>query len=579
MASVSSNNFSQAEGGRCLPAIGTSIDSCGTMTRCDIATATPALLNTIFGDGTAENPWRDMSSLLATQMELKACGIKRNGLYDFLMANARPVGGKNLTKRNIRGSDSLIEPFILANQKSIVNNDYWAVKAVGVSAEPGADYYLDLYSRDSIPSEIAWFNERDMIYLFGMSGAGGTGSAIRSAFKVVTSELQTTGGTACIRVHADQLDGGSFMGASKKFSGALGAGAVVVRGAPNVQDVERYCNQAPAINPNKAVPFWFEWNRYSMCTDSEYEKMLLYLIKNNAYFAKYGDVTIAERNRQLAADFQRRWINNFMWGKAISSNQTLALYRNLEVISSYGDTGGLYLPYEGRCMGLRANAIGVYEQLTQCGQVKDLQGENLNLLELFDALYNIRRSRGNQGNVVKSIDIVMDSVSAFNFHRGMIRYYDEQYEGLARFNISTDGKNEELGFMFTSYKLLYPKGLIINVITDDFFDDFATYADAEGVTGTGKFMWILDLGRGIYPGIIGSNRVVHRTGDVNDAAKVDQDWACVMSNPTREISMNSIGWTGIVDCPSDNLWIENFSDEVPEHAGRSGDYEDVYGNV
>src|SRR6185503_839059 len=74
---------------KCLPAIGTSINSCGALTECDIVTATPDELAEIFQDESGD--FRDMSSLLMTQFEIKACGAKQNGLYDFLMANAKPM--------------------------------------------------------------------------------------------------------------------------------------------------------------------------------------------------------------------------------------------------------------------------------------------------------------------------------------------------------------------------------------------------------------------------------------------------------------------------------------------------------
>ena len=69
---------------------------------------------------------------------------------------------------------------------------------------------------------------------------------------------------------------------------------------------------------------------------------------------------------------------------------------------------------------------------------------------------------------------------------------------------------------------------------------------------------VLDLGGGIYPGIIASNRVVHKTGDLADLAKSDSSYACVMNNPTKETTLNSTTWTAIVECPTDNLIIENF---------------------
>jgi hypothetical protein len=139
----------------------------------------------------------------------------------------------------------------------------------------------------------------------------------------------------------------------------------------------------------------------------------------------------------------------------------------------------------------------------------------------------------------------------------------------------------------------------MNIITNEFFDDILTVAqigdtkgylgvittpaviaadyDGSGAAGTatgdagasdgsgGRFLMILDLGGGIYPGIVASNRVVHSTGDLDDLAKVNTGYSCVMKNPTKEVTLNSQTWTVIVDCPTDNLIIENFDNTVPAH--------------
>ena len=50
---------------------------------------------------------------------------------------------------------------------------------------------------------------------------------------------------------------------------------------------------------------------------------------------------------------------------------------------------------------------------------------------------------------------------------------------------------------------------------------------------------------------------------IRDSAKVNKDYACVMRYPTKEVTLNSQTWTAIVECPLDNLIIENFNDTKP----------------
>jgi hypothetical protein len=561
MSKISANIFSQVN--RCAPAIGTSYDSCGSVTRCNVIGAHQTDLETIFMDS---GDFRDMTSLLIAQFEMKACGTRVNGLFDFLMASARNFSGF-INKKKVRGSDSLVEPFILGQQKSIINDEYWTVLNGSGTAD---SYEFHIINRYGIDLDPAWFAPGARIFVFSKTDGG---TATRTAWRVISAELSTYSGNDTVLVTAASENAGSLTSAPKVTFPTSG---FLVIGTNNVSDWERFCHNQPALNPNRYVPFWFQTSRWTMCTDSLYEEALARLISVNEYFRQFGDVSIAERNRQYGMLFQRSWLQNVFWNKPISANQTLNAWKNLDKIYTYGGSP-LYLPNEDRCVGFRANAIGIYEQLFQCGQVYDLQGQQLNLIELFDRIYDIHRSRSSQGKVADSIDIYTDTTTAFLFHRAMIRYYNTQYEGLARFNISvSEGEHGVLGFRWSSYYLLFPKGVTINIITHFFFDDMGSAAEAEDMTETARFLWILDLGGGIYPGIIASNRKVFTTGRLEDLAKIDSAFACVMENPTQEVSLNSVTWTVVVECPPDNAIFENFRDVIPDHTDRSGDYADVY---
>src|SRR4051812_43162055 len=108
----------------CSPSISNSYNSCGTITRTSLKSLTPAQLITTFQDGSGN--YRDMASTLKNAFELKLCGIKTNGLYDYLMSSAQGKGNL-VNKKNISSTESYIEPYILAKQKSVINDDYWAI--------------------------------------------------------------------------------------------------------------------------------------------------------------------------------------------------------------------------------------------------------------------------------------------------------------------------------------------------------------------------------------------------------------------------------------------------------------------
>lgn len=560
---------------KCLPAIGNNIASCGAVTLCDIITAESDELTSIFTDG--EGHYRDLRALLATQFEIKACGARQNGLYDFLMSNKKMMGNRKFV-RQLSPGNSEIDPFIMASQQSVMNTEYWSVKHFWNS---GGTYTILVNSRASIPLDTQWFVPGMNVYISARSSGG---TLLRGSFLVVSSAPATFAGNAVINIQATAEN--STLGQQGKvaFSGftagaPLSAG-VLIRGSANVPDTQRWCYNRPALNPRKHIPFWFETDRYTMCTDQYYEAFFKRLQDGNQYFKLFGDVDATQRNKQLGDIWQREWLNKFFWNKRISGNQTLGAYRSLTEITTFSNvTQGLYTLGEGRCVGRKANAIGVYEQLAECGQVFDLQNQRLNLPELFQNLiYPIWRARGDQGIPNDVIEVFTDSLTATVIQRGMIRYYNEQSDGLARFMIDTkqvmSGQKGQLGFTYDTYHLLYPQ-TTLHVVTNNYFDDNAQAHTDEGIDSAGRNLWILDF-NSIYPGIITSNRKVHTTGDIEKLAAVDQDYACIMENPTTEISLNSLTWTAVVECPATSAIVENFSiDLIPGYAARSYPY-DLY---
>lgn len=554
---------------KCLPAIGTSINSCGALTECDIVTATPDDLETIFQDEGGD--FRDMSSLLMTQFEIKACGTKQNGLFDFLMANSKPMKNR-VIKAPLGFGSSEIAPFILAEQQSVINDRYWSIKSSSTSE---GSVIFQLQSPGNVDLDLSWFPDDIRVFAFGTSSGG---SQIRASYKVTGAAASTYGGSPSIQLTVTSQNAGTFLDAAKVERPTTG---FLVLGTPNIADVEKWCENRPALNGRKHIPFWFETNRWTMCVDELYERGFARLRTQNDYFRLFGDIEVAQRNKQYAERFQRDWVNQVFWGKASSANQTLASYRSLPSITAYTSTTFDLPASEGRCVGRKADVIGIYEQLAQCNRVKDLQGHQLNLEEFFDDIYQIHRSRSDQGKPADIIEVFTDSYYASLFQRAMIRYFNLQSEGLARFNFDTKkimtGKEGELGFKFDEYHLIYPAGVTLRIVTHSFFDDFVSIAKDEGVEESGRMLWILDWS-GIYPGMIATNRVVHRTGELGDLAKLDASFACVMANPTQEVSLNSVTYTVVVDCPSDSLIIEGLATEIPDHTGKSAtpSYTDDY---
>ena len=603
-------------GSRCATAISNNYDSCGTITRSNIAYATPDGLLSIFK---SNDDYRDMQSLMTTNMELKACGTKTYGLYDWLMSSARPVGSL-INQKKIQGTDSIMEPFILASQKSIINDDFWAVlenvaaasyttnstegnagrPAVKTGTTYGAvTHIIRLKSRYGIDPNTSHFVPGATLHVFGRTGAG---AASRTQF-IIDSAANEKPSSGNVATWTDVAVVAVSNGDSHSHSGVSSGVAVI--GANNVSDYESWCNNRPALNPNRVVPFWTQTSRYTLCVDEFYKEWFAKLSANNPYFAKFGDVTLAERNRQLGAMWQKEWMNSFFWGKRLNTNQSLANWTSLPAQYAHynANLGGVTTSASSHIVSRKANAIGIYEQLQACGRVKDLKGQRLNLAELFNELYTLYRTRSNSGRPSDSIDCYTDSKTAASIQTAMVKYYGAatvtaNSNSAITFDYQVkDGNIAKLGFRVRSYELLYPQGVTLNIITDHYFDDFVSAMKAEelaanqhnngggantegadrSVGDSGRFLMFLDLGGGIYPGIVDSNRKVHTVGALEDLAKIDSGYGCVMRSPTKEVTLNSVTWTAVVECPDDNLIVENFDDAEPDTVVNSAAYTAIGG--
>lgn len=551
---------------QCSPSISNSYNTCGTITRTSLKSLTVAQLITTFQDGSGN--YRDMTSLLKNAFEMKACGVRQNGLYDFLMSNAKGRGNM-VNKRNVPGSDSYIEPFILGRQKSIINDDYWAISTSyavsgGSAYSPGVTGALTslsaslngtstagtrvirVLSRVGIDVGNEFFVQTHKLFAFTRDAS--TGESQKSQWQILASAANAT----TIDILVLEQDSGS----TSPYNAAPTSGYVVI-GANDVADYESFCLNRPALNPNKLVPFFFQTSRTALCVDSNYKEYLAKAMETNALFEVFGDVPLAERNRQLGDRAQREWLNAFFWNKALV-NQTISTYTSLSPIKSIA----------GTTMGYHASAVGVYEQLRACGRVTDWLNSKLYIKTLLNDLYQVVRARKQAGIPATSIDIYTDSNTAELFKRGMISYYNNQSGGLLRFNApiedgNIEGSAKELGFWATSYKVDYPAGLTINIVTHEFFDDLVSVATAESIASTGRFLWVLDWST-IYPGIIGSSRVSTTVDTIDLLRKVNTSYSCVIANPTRDLTLASTTWTVICECPATSLIYENFSSDLPD---------------
>lgn len=541
---------------KCAPALGTNIKQCASVTLCSAIPVESGDLAEIF---TKNGDFRYLDALFKFEFELKSCDAPQNGMYDFLMANKVSWGRKIAPKRANAGVYS-VDPFVMGRRYWPINNAYW--HALNGTAS-GGNWQIDVVSTTGVPFDVRTFIADDEVAITSETNGG---SRSVTFWKIVSSTaLTATHG----RLVLSSLNGGSNLPADKLTYPVTG---LLRRTVNNKNDTESFCNEPTTYTNWSNVPFWYGTSRITTCKSELYDQWRQYLLEGNPYYKEFQDLDEIEVNKQVAAEWQRRWADAFFFSKAASANQTLASYNSLPDITS-AESPNLDVPTGAKCVGKRAYPVGVYEQLAECNRIADVQGATLILSDLFRSLYDIWRLRQSQGDNSNMIDLFMDTTQADNFNTAMIQYYNAKLQGTLRVNMNVGGdfdptqmaqiKQAKFGFSYRTYSLLWPIGLKINVVTHFFFDDAISAALQAGLsTNLERNLWVLDF-KGVYPFIVSSNRVVTNT---NPAALqgVDATYACTMKIPTEQKTMTSMSWGVVVDCPASNLIIENLGAGVPD---------------
>lgn len=529
---ISSNIFQ-----KCLPAVSSDIDRCGSVTLCNIDQTTQSELDARFGDG-GDNAWTIDQTLFTVDYEAKACQIKENSLYD-LIATTRAAKPGRLPMEKLSADVMAIRPFINVFRNGIINNKRWIVSGGTASGE---NWQIDLRAETgtNIPADTRFFPVGMKVFIEGRT-AGGTET--QTAWTVVSSSNPSA---TVIRLVVSSNNENSYLSSAELTSPVKG---VLTRGLPNVNDYEAYCATDPGLNTRQQHPVWFETNRLSLCRDEIYEKYHALLRSNNPRYREYGDIETVQRNAQALANYQDSWINQWFFGKA-DANQDLNNWQSLTQVT-IPTNANLALPFEGRCMGYKASVIGQYEQLAQCGRIFQAQGRRLNLWDLAKHLYQIKRQRESNGGMVKRIDIFVDTFFKFQIQNAIVAMFNTISGGAIRFpvQIVAMGQNN-LGFAFDTYFFPYP-GVEVAFISHPFFDDRVSAnidATIDGSTAAKRWLWILDL-PDIKTWTLATNRVTNTSGTAQEVARVDSNAMCIMERPKQTWEHTSQTWTTFMECP------------------------------
>jgi hypothetical protein len=114
-------------GSQCDVSIGNNYGTVGTLTRAQLSVLTPTQTRALFqptsSGAVSTHRWTDIDALLRHQFEMKACGIRRSSLYDWVMSSNKQGMGALVNIQRPNKGPSLIQPFILGRQQSVMNID------------------------------------------------------------------------------------------------------------------------------------------------------------------------------------------------------------------------------------------------------------------------------------------------------------------------------------------------------------------------------------------------------------------------------------------------------------------------
>lgn len=560
----------------CLPAIRTNVATCGSVTICDAAIPAPSDLDTIFKTG---GDYRLNEALFHYQLEANMCQARQSNLFNFLMASSMNLS-KKISMDKLNSGLLQIKPYVMMKRKGEVDNNNW--RATNGQAS-GQNWQMDFASGTNIPVHVGFFNAGERIFIRGITA---NGTSTNTAWIVVSSTVVGS----VVRVVMTSQNTNSNLAAARLASPVAG---VAVLGTANISDFESWCNQEPGLINTTYEPYWTETVRASSCQEELYDQWREQVMAGNALYRELYDLDTISYNRQMAESWKRRWMNTIFYNKALA-NQTLADMANLEDIDAVlwdwaAETettpDGYVRTSAARCVGKKANAVGIYEQMAKCERVRDMQGLPINLPALFREFYKIKRIREATGHPNPRVfELFMPESYLVAWQTALLSYFKGRSLDMMRLNenMAANVEQSPMGFRYRKFQLDYPD-IELRLVTDNYFTDelaeFEAQAAAlgagyEGLANVGRKVWLMDWSN-TYVGIIGSDRITHRSGDIQTLAATDPSYMCVMKVPRKTVTLTSTQYTVVVECPAAGLILENMSGDAPIYDQDDGsDYGD-----
>lgn len=502
--------------------------------------------------------------------EARLAGYQESTLTELVMS--RVTNMKSLaTRRNIKGSESMVMPFIQMRQKRNINVQYWKVTAgaatpgAGVGELPASAWDLTVDNQSgpfgtTLPTLSNFFLPGRTLFVdYADTTAHHLAYTILSAATVAGVTKVT------VAPNYSAAGWGALIAADKlvyQIGGLAGgdapAGTGCYLGANSVSDYESYKEKDTALNPNSLLTFWPQTARYIWDYDDQWLKLLMNP-NMGTYFKTFHNLPVAEQRRQTQKWYEDQIMQTVFFGQRINELQAVATYDSLPIVRD---------PANDNCpLEFKTNAIGIQQQLIDCGRYIDRAGNPIDLLDFFERLYLIKRARQADSNDVSGIDVMTDRYTAGLLEQSigalLAKYYNQTNSFFMRLGEVVD-MNRKRVWGYREYDL--PDafgGYQLRVFTHEFFNDkisaFNGTSTTTGMAGTNnvhRMLWVIDWSD-FYMGITGTNSRESRTNEA------DELYRYRIKINHKYVSMNSLTFVPVLEDPNRHLIYRNFSAACP----------------
>lgn len=500
-----------------------------------------------------------MDKIITRSKEAKIAGVPENTLETLLMSSLKGIKGK-LGQQPMPGQGSVILPYIYERQRRNINSNYWQI--VAGAATPGAGQggihagSWDLTVQVSASKYASALVALEQYFLPGkyvlVEALSAANVAYSLQYKITASVNANNGATQQAKISLEPNytgPGWSGLTNAQQLTFQPTSGNLIVL-ANSISDYESWCYQDNAENTNKLLTFWLQTTRETHSYNDEY-LLALNSALTSGYFHEFRELPLAEQKRIQHAKYVRDWLNSVFYGQRINEQQTVETYQSLPTVVD---------PENPSCiLEYKANALGLKQQLIDCGRYLDHQGNPLSVDNLAQVGYDLKRAREATGGTITDIDWMTDRFTAGAILQLMTSFYK------AKYGIVTERfyqPNQKLTFedqvMLTYNRYELPPdlgGYCFNVFTHPFFDDrLAAFAAAQ--QNRGRTMWGIDWSD-FYIGIAGTNSANRQTN------VMDRLFNCVVRPNVKHYQLNSTTWTTVLEDPARHYIVDNFSNACP----------------